>query len=379
MAGQAGTATQAIASTIMKADSDVTVSEIPTSLPPVTASTVQSVDAKALQAGSDPVMNSHSSEAERPGLEQISRVHDSTVNRDRIDAGLRRLAGVQSVLAELEATATARTTVAAVQQSVVTVGTAGQGATEAATAMQQQWSKSGPSASSTRPELSAHRARSDKGSQPVGDDLQTFGTVEGDIRSERPLEPLRPLPSASPRQASSVLAGTAQADTPVMASAADPSSVIVGSQNAEISNDVQAVADTAAVDAVTIEASEVPELPINDPSQIDFDVDDPAGSVRIAMSREAEEVTIRVQTPAEVLEEYREMEGELDRAVAGQGLDLSEFSASAHGESDGSDSDTLGRGESTKDTGQGGLEPDIKGAQTLEQSGAVSRLVNHIV
>jgi hypothetical protein len=377
--GQAATATQAIASTIMKADSAVTVTEIPTSLPSVTGSLGESADAVSLRSGSSPVVHSHSSGADRPGLEQISRVHSSTVDRDRIDAGLRRLAGVRSVLAELETTATVRTTVAAVQQSVMGVGTAGQIATEAATGLQQKASKLAVSTSTPSPALSAHRARADKGGLPVGDDLRTFGTVGDDARLERPLGPLSSVAAGAPPQVGAAIAGTAQVDTPVMVSAADLSSVIVGSENAKISSDLQAVVNTLAVDAKTIEASEVPELPVTDPSQIDFDVDDPAGSVRVVMSREAEGVTIRVQTPAEVLEEYREMEDDLDRAVAGQGLELSEFSASTHGESDGTDPDTLGHANPPKDSGQGGLDSDIKGAQTLEQSGTVSRLVNHIV
>ena len=56
------------------------------------------------------------------------------------------------------------------------------------------------------------------------------------------------------------------------------------------------------------------------------------------MTKEAEEVSVRLETPQEVLEEYREMQEEIDERLAKQGLDLGNFSADAHGESDDSQS-----------------------------------------
>ena len=43
-------------------------------------------------------------------------------------------------------------------------------------------------------------------------------------------------------------------------------------------------------------ASEIPELPIQDASQIDIDIDDPAGQVRMDLSRQGDEVAIRMET-----------------------------------------------------------------------------------
>ena len=62
--------------------------------------------------------------------------------------------------------------------------------------------------------------------------------------------------------------------------------------------DQDTMTQVAKVDSEHIDAGEVPELPVADPSHLDIDVDDPAGTVRVTMTKEAEEVTVRWKRPA---------------------------------------------------------------------------------
>jgi hypothetical protein len=159
---------------------------------------------------------------------------------------------------------------------------------------------------------------------------------------------------------------------------ADVNAVVAGNENAEITHDQEQAAEVAIGDARTIEASEIPELAIQDASSIDIDIDidDALGSVRLAMTREAEAVSIRLETPQEVLEEFREMRSEMDERLAHQGLDLTEFSADAHGENTGESSPEHAV---NKESNQGDSVREVKGTQDLAQDGLDARLVNRIV
>jgi hypothetical protein len=124
------------------------------------------------------------------------------------------------------------------------------------------------------------------------------------------------------------------------------------------------------VDAETITADEMPELPLQDLSQIDIDIDDPMGRVRLDMVREAQEVAIRLETPAEVLEEYREMEGELDEALAKSGMTLSDFEARSGDDPDAQAKDSNGERRDAESEA---------GAKPLESHGDRGRLLNRVV
>jgi hypothetical protein len=123
-------------------------------------------------------------------------------------------------------------------------------------------------------------------------------------------------------------------------------------------------------DAENISADEVPELPQQDFSQMDIDIDDPAGTVRLDVSREASQVAIRMETPEEVLEEYRQMREEIDEAIAQSGMSMSDFDAQS-GEN--SESETNKRTEERY-----GVEPEAR-AERLESHGSRGRLLNRIV
>ncbi len=151
---------------------------------------------------------------------------------------------------------------------------------------------------------------------------------------------------------------------------------ITGSENSEISADVDRKIEFAEFDAANIDAGEVPELPVADMSQLDIDIEDPAGHVRLAMTKEAEEVVVRLQTPEEVVEEYREMEEEMGKQIAKRGLDLTDFSADAHtGDAEDEAAGLQAENESNQKA-QTGVEA---GETTLEETGDSARLVNRIV
>jgi len=83
-----------------------------------------------------------------------------------------------------------------------------------------------------------------------------------------------------------------------------------------------------------------------------------------------------METPAEVLEEYREMEEEMAEAMASQGLDLSDFSADEQGFSQ--DADEAQSRDAARTSSDSVMSQTV-GDQQLKQSGSVSRLVNRIV
>ena len=120
---------------------------------------------------------------------------------------------------------------------------------------------------------------------------------------------------------------------PPVQTSADFAAAQTGVVNAEIANQ-DTMTQVTKVDSEQIDAGEVPE-PVADPSHLDIDADDPAGTVRVCMTKEAEEVTVRMETPQQVLEEYQDMESDLEKALAMQGLNLSDFDASGRGEESG--------------------------------------------
>jgi hypothetical protein len=124
------------------------------------------------------------------------------------------------------------------------------------------------------------------------------------------------------------------------------------------------------IDTENITADEMPELPLQDLSQIDIDIDDPMGHVRLDMVREAQEVAIRLETPAEVLEEYREMQDELDEALAKSGMTLSDFEARSGDDPDAQAKDS--NGERRDDESEARAKP-------LESHGDRGRLLNRVV
>ena len=133
----------------------------------------------------------------------------------------------------------------------------------------------------------------------------------------------------------------------------------------------------AKVDSEHIDASEIPELPIVDPSQIDLDIDDPAGQVRVVMTKDAQDVAVRLETPQQVLNEYQQMESEMERALAMKSLNLSDFNASQHGADDQGRESGRGEAEPGQKNSSKGEHPRVR--EGLEQSGTTARLVNRIV
>jgi len=123
------------------------------------------------------------------------------------------------------------------------------------------------------------------------------------------------------------------------------------------------------MDSEQITADEVPELPINDPVQLDVDIDDPAGRVRLDMTKQAEEIAIRLETPSEILEEYKDMKDEIADSLDDAGMSLADFQAAAEGESDGTDK------ESREEPKDGSQTRDV-GPEEAEGRG---RILNRIV
>ena len=378
---QTGTASQAQATAAIRADSAVTVPEIPT-LPTTSADGAAVLKGTAV-APSGFESNGSTSQLDdgRPEVNLIKQVSSTSVDSKQVNQGIERLSGIRSMLAELDNQAQLRSAVASVQQTTAERDQVARTAAISTVALAKDTAvQTAVSASaSANGQISAHKARSPgigNESAPA-EDGRTFGTTtEGD--DDMPgVTAQRLNPELRPREQRMATTRVVQQDVQVSSSGAENNAAFIGTGNAEITAAQDTMIETATVAAETIEASEVPELPINDPSQIDFDLDDPAGTVRVSMTRDAEEVAVRLETPNEVLEEYKEMRGEMDEAIGQQGLELGDFSASAHGEdaeagieSSISEQDKSSRGE---------INQDIKGQQNLEQSGDTARLVNHIV
>ena len=367
-----GTASPAV---MMGMDGSV-VSEIPSVSPALATVQVNPIpDGKTVSLSPD---GSWGARPPEKALESIVAVRDSSVRLSEVEEGRQRLEGIRSVLSKLEDQANIRNTVANLlsrEHGVVTRPDSLSTAAGAVGPVSQQ-------VGAQQPQSGKPFAQTVGDAQPLDselaqtDDGRTFGT-ESESSDRRVRGPERPIDPIIKRTTLGRAGGDgdSSAGQPAVSSS-QLEAALVGTENAEISEDQQTVVESAAFDSEHIEASEVPELPIQDVSHLDIDIDDQMGTVRLAMTREAEEVSIRMETPAEVLEQYREMEEEMAEAIGLQGLDLSEFSADANDSGD--ESDGLGVGsEKTKSSVRDDAREDADGA--LKQSGSVSRLVNRIV
>lgn len=124
------------------------------------------------------------------------------------------------------------------------------------------------------------------------------------------------------------------------------------------------------LDAETITADEVPELPLAETQHFDIDIDDPGGQVRLDLTRSAEEVSIRLETPDKIVEEYRNLEQDIEDALKEAGLSLADYEASSEGERQApEDSDRREQASS---------EPQDRKSET-DDGGDGGRLLNRIV
>jgi hypothetical protein len=124
------------------------------------------------------------------------------------------------------------------------------------------------------------------------------------------------------------------------------------------------------LDAETITADEVPELPLAETQHFDIDIDDPGGQVRLDLTRSAEEVSIRLETPDKIVEEYRNLEQDIEDALKEAGLSLADYEASSEGERQApEDSDRREQASS---------EPQDRKSET-DDGGGGGRLLNRIV
>ena len=122
------------------------------------------------------------------------------------------------------------------------------------------------------------------------------------------------------------------------------------------------------LDAEQIGAEEVPELPISDTTHFDIDIDDPGGQVRLDLTRQADEVAVRLETPEEILEEYRDLERDIEEALEQAGMSLTDFEATADGEADErSDRDSRERTSSGPQDGDGQPEEAPKRGRLLNR------------
>jgi hypothetical protein len=304
-------------------------------------------------------------------------VRSTSAVSENVQLGKQRLDGIRAVLSSLDEQANVRNTVAeflapdrvefrSVQGPMMTAGAVGPSMDDGGVA---------PVIANQVSVQTDKNIQTESNVQPMLDDTRTFGVTEESSKAfpsrSRPalgegLQPKGQLPQKS-QSAPTVEPG--QTSTQINAA-------VVGAENAEISKDQEAVAQVVEAEAEIIQPEEVPELAVQEMSHLDIDIDDPLGTVRLAMTREAEEVSIRMETPAEALENYKEMEAEMAEAIAQQGLDLGDFSAEAHDFGEGEE-ESAGDGKSRNESSRS--ETGTDGVETLEQSGSKSRLVNRIV
>lgn len=377
MDAQQGTMLGTASSAVMMGMDGSGVSEIPSALP-ISAHLQSSAASRgeAIQLSSEGKVDARPPEK---ALESIVAVRDSSVRMSEVEQGRQRLEGIRSVLTKLEDQANIRNTVANLlsrEHSTVTRPDSLSTAAGAVGPVSQQAGIQQPQSEKRSPQIVGNAQTSSENEPSQLSDDRTFGAEPESLTRrmkgpERPIDPIMKRTAMGPSGGEADPSGGQQVVNPTQLEAA-----LVGAENAEISEDQQTVVESAAFDSEHIEASEVPELPIQDASHLDIDIDDQLGTVRLAMTREAEEVSIRMETPAEVLEQYREMEEEMAEAIGLQGLDLSEFSAEANDSGEESDEHGFGS-EKTKSSARDESRQDADG--TLRQSGSVSRLVNRIV
>jgi hypothetical protein len=385
MDARLGTTTGNAANSIMKGLGNTPDSEIPPTYQTGgfgKSESTGSVEASDQAAGTMPNV---STKAGPDPLDAVLRVRSSSVVEPEVLAGKQRLAAIRQVLGQLENQAKLNEVVLEFRDTSRSAqplqGAVSEGL-EPKVSPQAIDAKSGALPASGAISESQLRQNSSQGAANNDvEDGRTFGTVSEDGETLDPesrpsLVKARPggIGSArgvfNPQSGVGIEAPTTQADL---------SAAIMGSENAEIASDELTLLEGLEFDAETIDTNEVPELAVQDPSQLDVDIDDAAGTVRLQMTRDGEEISIRMQTPREVLDSYREMEDEMGGALADQGLDLSGFAAEAYdpdGEKDPDGSDRASQGEESR---RGGSDTGPVGAQELEQTGATARLVNHIV
>ena len=307
---------------------------------------------------------------EIPNQELILKVNDSSVKRASVDGGRVRLEAIRSALNELDAQATIRSQVAAFHETPKPQ-VSGQ-ATMASTVVRRQ--AEGLKQSNQVP-IQAHKARAQDSTvgktNPEAVSASPLDTVREEPPRELSYRPLETQGDALRRTS----AQQVKTQAPQVQTSADFTASQTGSVNAEISSDQDTMTQVAKVDAEHIEAGEVPELPVADPSQLDIDVDDPAGTVRVTMTKEAEEVTVRMETPQQVLEEYQDMESDLEKALAMQGLNLADFDATGQG----AEQDEESRQAADQSDNNSSPREVDPGVQELEQTGDTAQLVNRIV
>ena len=376
MDAQQGTLSDTASPSIMMAMGEALVSEIPSSSNvstggiPVRTSVVE----PAVQVGPGPSQGARQDSS----LESIVAVRGSSVIDAQVDNGRERLESIRSVLLELEDQASMRNTVADFLR-------ADRVRARQASSLSTTAGAVGPIAS----DAVSRQATAMDGKATLQSNDQLAQVLDGDTADDRtfgstdPKSSPRPGPVAQ-RQVSELATRSSKplrSNPEHLTNSTAPNSTqldaaFVGTENAEISDDQLATIESYQVDAETIEASEVPELAVQDVSHLDVDIDDPMGTVRLAMSRDAEEVSIRMETPAEALENYRQMEAEMAEAVEKQGLELGEFSAEAH---DSDDESGAAGGDGSDDASNTARDQDVDSGSGLRESGTVSRLVNRIV
>jgi hypothetical protein len=317
-------------------------------------------------------------------MDAVIRVRSSSVVDPKVIAGQQRLEAIRQVLGQLENQAQMNAVAAELRdtsrsalqsQGAISSGIDPKGSGQALNGNNASLSATG-AGSQTQLQQGSKGTFTDN----AVEDTRTFGTISEDVESfesvKRPslpttkLGPVGPVGGASSAQSNG---NVETSSTPTQLIAA-----IAGLENAEIASDELTLMEGMEFDAENIEANEVPELIVQDPSQLDVDIDDAAGTVRLEMTRDGDEVTIRMRTPQEVLDSFRDMEAEMGEALADQGLDLSEFTAEGQ-DADGEEDAGIGETNQEKESRRGESDAGLVGAQELEQTGSTSRLVNRIV
>jgi hypothetical protein len=317
-------------------------------------------------------------------MDAVIRVRSSSVVDPKVIAGQQRLEAIRQVLGQLENQAQMNAVAAELRdtsrsalqsQGAISSGIDPKGSGQALNGNNASLSATG-AASQTQLQQGSKGTFTDN----AVEDTRTFGTISEDVESfesvKRPslpttkLGPVGPVGGASSAQSNG---NVETSSTPTQLIAA-----IAGLENAEIASDELTLMEGMEFDAENIEANEVPELIVQDSSQLDVDIDDAAGTVRLEMTRDGDEVTIRMRTPQEVLDSFRDMEAEMGEALADQGLDLSEFTAEGQ-DADGEEDAGIGETNQEKESRRGESDAGLVGAQELEQTGSTSRLVNRIV
>jgi hypothetical protein len=317
-------------------------------------------------------------------MDAVIRVRSSSVVDPKVIAGQQRLEAIRQVLGQLENQAQMNAVAAELRdtsrsalqsQGAISSGIDPKGSGQALNGNNASLSATG-AGSQTQLQQGSKGTFTDN----AVEDTRTFGTISEDVESfesvKRPslpttkLGPVGPVGGASSAQSNG---NVETSSTPTQLIAA-----IAGLENAEIASDELTLMEGMEFDAENIEANEVPELIVQDSSQLDVDIDDAAGTVRLEMTRDGDEVTIRMRTPQEVLDSFRDMEAEMGEALADQGLDLSEFTAEGQ-DADGEEDAGIGETNQEKESRRGESDAGLVGAQELEQTGSTSRLVNRIV